>query len=77
MSELEKLINELSEDEIKYLEENVFTENGIISKGEQFRFSEFGKKLNIEYDFYTVKSEIRFSPNVALQNFDDEWSWCS
>lgn len=78
MSELEKLINELSPEEIEYLENTVFTENGIIDK----------KKLDAlieeESTLYSQKDAVQFALKINLNSvygvqimphfkFADEW----
>lgn len=62
MSELEKLINELSEDEIKYLEENVFTEDGIISKDKLDDLIEYESTMNSQ------KDAVQFALKINLNS---------
>ena len=78
MSELEKFINELSPEDIEYLESTVFTENGIIDK----------KKLDAlieeESTLYSQKDAVQFALKINLNSvygvqimphfkFADEW----
>lgn len=79
MTELEKLINELPEEDIEYLEQTVFTEDGeIISK------SELENLIAIEATAESQKDAVQFALKINLNSvygvqimphfkFADEW----
>ena len=66
MSELEKFINSLDEEEIAYLEKTVFKEDGsIVSK------DELEKKIDYESTMYSQKNAIQFSLKINLNSIDE------
>ena len=79
MSELEKLINELSPEDIEYLEKTVFLDGGnVISK------KELDKLIYQESNLYSQKDAIQFALKINLNSvygvqimphfkFADEW----
>lgn len=79
MSELEKLINELSEEEIQYLEECVFNNDGsIISK------DKLNELIELESTAYSQKNAVQYALKINLNSiygvqimahfkFADEW----
>jgi len=79
MSKLEELINELTDDELEYLQETVFTDDGtIISK------KEFEKILHYETTMESQQDAVQFALKINLNSvygvqimphfkFADEW----
>ncbi|RLC45132.1 MAG: hypothetical protein DRH57_08625 [Candidatus Cloacimonadota bacterium] len=79
MSKLEELINELSDAEIEYLQDNVFTEDGdLIPQGD------FGVLLELEETSYSQADSVQFALKINLNSvygvqimphfkFADEW----
>ena len=78
MSELEKLINDLSPEEIEYLENTVFTDDGIIEKNKLLAL------IEEESTVYSQKDAIQFALKINLNSvygvqimphfkFADEW----
>lgn len=65
MTELEKLINELPEEDIEYLEKTVFKEDGgIISK------KELEKLIEIEATSESQKDAVQFALKINLNSVD-------
>ena len=65
MSELEKLINELSEEEIQYLEETVFKDDGsVISK------DDLDNLIEIESTAYSQKNAVQYALKINLNSVD-------
>lgn len=65
MSELKKLINELPEEDIEYLEKTVFKEDGsIISK------KELEELIKIESTAESQKDAIQFALKINLNSVD-------
>jgi len=65
MSELENLINELTEEEIQYLEENVFNEDGsIISK------NQLNELIEEESTAYSQKNAVQYALKINLNSVD-------
>lgn len=78
MSELEKFINELSPEEIEYLENTVFTVDGIIDK------KKLEELIEEESTLYSQKDAVQFALKINLNSvygvqimphfkFADEW----
>ena len=65
MSELENLINELTEEEIKYLEETVFTDDGnVIPK------AELDEIIEHESTMYSQKNAVQYALKINLNSVD-------
>lgn len=78
MSALEKFINELTPEEIEYLENTVFTENGIIDK------NKLDALIEEESTLYSQKDAVQYALKINLNSvygvqimphfkFADEW----
>ena len=67
MSKLEELINELSEEDIEYLEKTVFDENGnIIPK------DKLDEIIKYESTMYSQKDAVQFALKINLNSVDTQ-----
>ena len=78
MSELEKLINELTPEEIEYLEQTVFTPNGVIPKKELDSLIEYESTMESQKDAIQFALKINLNSVYGVQimphfKFADEW----
>lgn len=65
MSELEKFINELNEEDIEYLEKTAFDSNGNIISKEKLE-----KLIEDESIHYSQKNAIQYSLKINLNSVD-------
>ena len=65
MSKLEKLINTLSDEELEYLQENVFTEDGDLIPQDKF-----GELLEAEATANSQADSVQFALKITLNSVD-------
>jgi len=65
MSELEKLISELDEGELQYLNENVFTEDGGV-----IGLDKLNELIAQESTIYSQKDAVQYSLKINLNSVD-------
>lgn len=65
MSELEKLINELSEEEIQYLEETVFNDDGSIITSDKLN-----ELIDYESTMNSQKNAVQYALKINLNSVD-------
>jgi hypothetical protein len=65
MSELENFINGLDDDELQYLNENVFTDDGVID------LASLDKLIEQESTIYSQKDAVQYSLKINLNSVFD------
>lgn len=66
MSELEKFISELDEEDLKYLNETVFTDDGVID------LASLNRLIEQESTIYSQKDAVQYSLKINLNSVETQ-----